>query len=370
MNKIEILSCLRHPNLVSLYGCTSGHCHELLLVYEYIPNGTIADHLHSNHAKPSSLSWTTRMSIAFKTASALAYLHASNVIHRNVKTNNILLNNSFCVKLTNFGLSRLFPNDVSTAPQGTLGYMDPQYHGCYQLTDKSDVYSFGVVLIYLTSSKPAVDITRHRHKINLSNMAINKIQNQELHELVDPCLGFNSDYKVTEMIKVVAELAFQCLQNESDMRPLMKEVLEVSKEISSVGYDRKVANEMDIPADDVVLLKSDPPTLSPNSLRQNWRQTARTRKRKERRWSQSAIAHHGVGVILLELLTRKPAMRQGTELAKWVLSNLVKQDKLDSILDFSVSRTSLAVRNQMLAVLKVARACVSISPQAQEGDMA
>ncbi|THG21496.1 hypothetical protein TEA_024300 [Camellia sinensis var. sinensis] len=273
MNEIEILTRLRHPNLVSLYGCSSRHCRELLLVYEYIPNGTVADHLHGDRAKPGSLSWTTRMSIAFETASSLAYLHASDVIHRDVKTNNILLDNSFCVKVADFGLSRLFPTDVthvSTAPQGTPGYVDPEYHECYQLTDKSDVYSFGVVLIELISSKPAVDITRHRHEINLSNMAINKIQNQELHELVDPCLGFNSDYKVTEMIKVIAELAIQCLKNESDMRPSMKEVLEVLKEISSVGYDRKVADEMDIPTDDVVLLKSDPPTLSPNSWRQNW----------------------------------------------------------------------------------------------------
>ncbi|GMQ11387.1 hypothetical protein CsSME_00054041 [Camellia sinensis var. sinensis] len=211
MNQIEILARLCYPNLVSLYGCTSRHCHEFLLVYEYISNGPVADHLHGNHAKLDPLSWTTRMSTAFETASSLAYLHASDVIHRNVKTNNILLDNSFCIKVADFGLSRLFPTDVShvsMAPQGTLGYVDPEYHECYQLTDKSDVYSFGVVLIELISSKPAVDITRHRHKINLSNMAINKIQNHEIHELVDPCLGFKSDYKVTEMIKVVAELTF------------------------------------------------------------------------------------------------------------------------------------------------------------------
>ncbi|KAL7160905.1 hypothetical protein ACSBR2_041530 [Camellia fascicularis] len=248
MNEIEILACLRHLNLVSLYGCTSRHCHEFLLVYEYIPNGTVADHLHGDRVKPSSLSWTTRMSITFETASTLAYLHAFDVIHRDVKTNHILPDNNFCIKVTDFGLSRLFLIDVthvSTAPQGTPGYVDPEYHECYQLTDKSDVYSFWVVLIELTSSKPAVDITRHHHEFNLSNIAINKIQNHELHELVDPCLGFNSNYK-------------------------MKEVLKVLKEIYSVGCDRKVADEMDIPADDVVLLKSDPPTLSPNSLWQNW----------------------------------------------------------------------------------------------------
>ncbi|KAL7223300.1 hypothetical protein ACSBR1_024873 [Camellia fascicularis] len=267
MNEVEILTRLRHQNLVSLYGCTTHHCRELLLVYEYIPNGTVADHLHGERGKPGSLCWTTRMSIAIETASALAYLHASDVIHRDVKTNNILLDNNFCVKVADFGLSRLFPNDVthvSTAPQGTPGYVDPQYHECYQLTDKSDVYSFGVVLVELISSKPAVDISRHRHEINLSTMAINKIQNHALHELVDPCLGFDSDYEVRKMITKVAELAFQCLQNASDSRPSMENVLEVLKGIQSEDCAMKNAEVVDIREDDVVLLTSKSLTLSPS----------------------------------------------------------------------------------------------------------
>ncbi|GAV84545.1 Pkinase domain-containing protein/WAK_assoc domain-containing protein [Cephalotus follicularis] len=268
-NEVEILTRLRHPNLVLLYGCTSRTSRELLLVYEYISNGTVADHLHGELSKPGSLSWPIRMKIAVETASALAYLHASDIIHRDVKTNNILLDKHFCVKVADFGLSRLYPTHVthvSTAPQGTPGYVDPEYHQCYQLTDRSDVFSFGVVLIELISSKPAVDITRHRHEINLSTMAINKIQNRALFELVDQTLGFESDYKVRRMITAVAELAFRCLQNEKEMRPSMEQVSEVLKGIESEENNIGKAEEIDIPSDDSSLLKSGQLTLSPDSV--------------------------------------------------------------------------------------------------------
>ncbi|KAE8077275.1 hypothetical protein FH972_015850 [Carpinus fangiana] len=152
MNEVEILTHLRHKNLVSLYSCTSHRSCQLLLVYEYIPKGTVVDHIHGERATLGSLTWPTRMNIAIETAAALVYLHASEIIHHDVKTNNILLDNNFCIKVADFGLSRLFPNDVShvsTAPQGTPGYVDLEYHQCYQLTTKSDVYSFGIVLIEL-----------------------------------------------------------------------------------------------------------------------------------------------------------------------------------------------------------------------------
>ncbi|XP_010264788.1 PREDICTED: LEAF RUST 10 DISEASE-RESISTANCE LOCUS RECEPTOR-LIKE PROTEIN KINASE-like 1.2 [Nelumbo nucifera] len=270
MNEVEILTRLRHQNLVTLYGCTSRRSRELILVYEYIPNGTVADHLHGDRAKAGGLPWSIRMSISIETASALSYLHASDIIHRDVKTNNILLDNNFGVKVADFGLSRLFPTDVthvSTAPQGTPGYVDPEYHQCYQLTDKSDVYSFGVVLIELISSKPAVDITRHRHEINLANMAINRIQNRTLHELIDPCLNFESDHRVRRMATAVAELAFRCLQFEREMRPTMDEVLEVLNGIQS-EEDGMVAKteEADIPSDDVGLLKKGLSPPSPDSV--------------------------------------------------------------------------------------------------------
>ena len=137
MNEVEILTKIRHQNLVALYGCTSQRSQELILVYEYVSNGTVADHLHGNRSKSCLLTWPVRLSIAIESAEALAYLHVSDVIHRDVKTNNILVDENFQVKVADFGLSRLFPTDVthvSTAPQGTPGYVDPEYFQCYQLT--------------------------------------------------------------------------------------------------------------------------------------------------------------------------------------------------------------------------------------------
>ncbi|KAK8969791.1 putative serine/threonine-protein kinase [Platanthera guangdongensis] len=241
-NEIVILSRLRHQNLVSLYGCTSPRSRELILVYEFVSNGTVADHLHGERSQEGLLTWQLRLSIAVETATALAYLHAVDppIIHRDVKTGNILLDAEFHVKIADFGLSRLFPPDgaayISTAPQGTPGYLDPEYHQSYQLTDKSDVYSFGVVLAELITSKPAVDLGRNRLEINLSTMALNRIQNGNLDELMDRKLGFDSDRETNRMMRLVGELAFQCLQVDREMRPPIKEVLEVLKGIKNRSF--------------------------------------------------------------------------------------------------------------------------------------
>ncbi|XP_021763594.1 LEAF RUST 10 DISEASE-RESISTANCE LOCUS RECEPTOR-LIKE PROTEIN KINASE-like 1.3 isoform X4 [Chenopodium quinoa] len=269
MNEIHILARLRHKNLVALYGCTSRRSRELLLVYEYVSNGTVADHLHGKLAQSNVLSWSTRLSIAVETAEALSFLHENDVIHRDVKTTNILLEDSFKVKVADFGLSRLFPDNVthvSTAPQGTPGYVDPEYYQCYQLSEKSDVYSFGVVLAELISSKVAVDITRHRHDINLANMAVDRIQKHAFNELVDPKLWCEKDHLAQKMVKLVAEVAFQCLQQEKEARPSMKEVLESLKGIQKELENSQKQVVVDIHEnDDVGLLKNVPPPVSPET---------------------------------------------------------------------------------------------------------
>ncbi|GAB2228566.1 hypothetical protein Droror1_Dr00022686 [Drosera rotundifolia] len=285
-NEVEILTLLRHPNLVTLYGCTSPQSHELILVYEHITNGTVADHLHGDRAITRSLTWPVRMSIAIETASALSYLHASDIIHRDVKTDNILLDNHFSVKVADFGLSRTFPlysTHVSTAPQGTPGYLDPEYHQCYQLTDKSDVYSFGVVLIELISSLPAVDMRRHKNEINLSEYAMSRIHQGAFDELIDPDLGFESNDKVKAMAISVAGLAFQCLQHNKEFRPSMAEVLEALMRIESpTTIEPKIAHVNDGASesakhplttsekDDANLIKNDQPPTTPNCVIQQW----------------------------------------------------------------------------------------------------
>ncbi|KAE8788709.1 putative serine/threonine-protein kinase [Hordeum vulgare] len=276
-NEVDILSRLRHPNLVALYGCTSS-CRDLLLVYEFVPNGTLADHLHHGNAgggDPLMLSWPTRLGIAVETAAALAYLHAHQVLHRDVKTTNILLDGGLHVKVADFGLSRLFPADgatqhVSTAPQGTPGYVDPAYQHRYQLTDKSDVYSFGVVLMELVSSRPAVDMARPGTDVNLGSMAVRMIQCCEIDRLVDPRLGYgsSSSSETKGTIDLVAEVAFRCLQPEQDVRPSIGEVLDVLRQAHQSVTAEKGASAATTDDGAVLLKKSR--DGSPDSVMNQW----------------------------------------------------------------------------------------------------
>ncbi|XP_059072864.1 LEAF RUST 10 DISEASE-RESISTANCE LOCUS RECEPTOR-LIKE PROTEIN KINASE-like 1.2 [Cryptomeria japonica] len=265
MNEVQILSSLCHPNLVRLYGCTTPQSPMLLLVYEFVPNGTLSDHLHGCRRTPGGLPWVTRLDIAIETAQALAYLHniCPPILHRDVKSDNILLDEHFRAKVADFGLSRLVPVNVShvtTAPQGTPGYVDPDYHECFQLTEKSDVYSFGVVLVEIISAKVAVDIMRNRNEISLANMATDKIKRGVLDELVDPELKIERNQEVKVTVAAVAELTFECLAIERDFRPTMKEVVARLTEIKEMLQESSESSNS----------VSSTPTSSLTSLQENW----------------------------------------------------------------------------------------------------
>ncbi|CAK8534107.1 unnamed protein product [Lathyrus sativus] len=261
LNEIEILARVVHPNLVLLYGCTSLISREAMVVYEYVSNGSLYNHLHGDKETSKKLPWNIRMRIAVETADALKYLHASNIVHRDIKSSNILLNAECHVKVADFGLSRIFPIDKSrvlTTPQGTLGCVDPEYKKTQELTYKSDVFSFGVVLIELITCLRAYDdISRKDGDVFLYKMAMKKIQNQTLTDIVDNTLDFNSDSKENQMIKGVAELAFLCLQVSSDMRPTMEDVLENLLNIQGVNEIQPEAGISSNPDDEIKLLNSD-----------------------------------------------------------------------------------------------------------------
>lgn len=239
LNEIKLLSSVSHPNLVHLLGC----CIEggvQILVYEFMPNGTLSQHLQRERG--SGLPWTIRLTIAAETANAIAHLHSSinpPIYHRDIKSTNILLDYNFKSKVADFGLSRLGmveSSHISTAPQGTPGYLDPQYHQSFHLSDKSDVYSFGVVLVEMITALKAVDFTREENEVNLAALAVDKIGKGSLDEIIDPFLEPHRDAWTLSSIHKVAELAFQCLAFDRDMRPSMMEVAAELEHIRLSGW--------------------------------------------------------------------------------------------------------------------------------------
>ncbi|XP_076931423.1 wall-associated receptor kinase-like 14 [Bidens hawaiensis] len=227
MNEIKLLSSVSHPNLVRLLGCSVDK-DEQILVYEFMPNGTLSQHLQRERG--NGLPWPVRLTIATETAQAIAYLHSNldpPIYHRDVKSSNILLDYSFKTKVADFGLSRLGimeSSHISTAPQGTPGYLDPEYHQNFHLSDRSDVYSFGVVLVEIITTYKALDFSRRQNEVNLAALAVDRIKRGCLEEIIDPTLEHNKDMWTFSSIHKVAELAFRCLAFHSEMRPSMAEV--------------------------------------------------------------------------------------------------------------------------------------------------
>nr|GEU49528.1 wall-associated receptor kinase-like 14 [Tanacetum cinerariifolium] len=240
MNEIKLISTVNHPNLVRLLGCCIEKG-EQILVYEFMPNGTLSQHLQKERGK--GLPWTVRLTIATETAQAIAHLHSAMnppIYHRDIKSSNILLDYNYKSKVADFGLSRLGMLDdshISTAPQGTPGYVDPQYHQNFHLSDKSDVYSFGVVLVEIITALKVVDFSRHHSEINLAALAIDKIGKGCVDDIIDPFLEPNRDAWTLSSIHKVAELAFRCLAFHRDMRPSMTEVADELEQIRISGWN-------------------------------------------------------------------------------------------------------------------------------------
>ncbi|KAK3140243.1 hypothetical protein QOZ80_5AG0398050 [Eleusine coracana subsp. coracana] len=227
VNEIIILSQINHRNIVRLLGC----CLEVdvpMLVYEFISNGTLFELLHDTDQQ-SPISLGLRLNIATQSAEALAYIHSSTsrtILHGDVKSLNILLDNEYNAKVSDFGASALKSmdkNDFIMLIQGTLGYLDPESFVSHHLTDKSDVYSFGVVLLELMTRKKAIYIDTSNEKKALSHTFILLFHQNKILDLLDSEIAADENVLVLEKL---AELVMHCLNPKGDERPTMKEVAE------------------------------------------------------------------------------------------------------------------------------------------------
>ncbi|XP_073354273.1 receptor-like protein kinase FERONIA [Aegilops tauschii subsp. strangulata] len=226
--KIEALSKLQHPHLVSLIGfCLFKK--EMILVWEYMEHGTLREHLYNNSGKPVlSCSWRHRLHMCIGAARGLHYLHTGGIIHRNVKTTTILIDKNWVAKVSDFGfpksaLTRASQMHLSTSHvNGSYGYTDPEYFCREQLTDKSDVYSFGVVLFEVLMARTALNPALPSDQVSLANYALACQRNGTLPDAVDPVI---KDEITPECLEKFAETAVKCLADQGMERPTMGGVL-------------------------------------------------------------------------------------------------------------------------------------------------
>ncbi|GLT46738.1 hypothetical protein SLA2020_204720 [Shorea laevis] len=240
INEVVILTQINHRNIVKLLGC----CLEIevpLLVYEFIPNGTLFQYIHDEN-EDFPLSWERRLAIASEVASALSYLHSAASIpiyHRDIKSSNILLDEKYRAKVSDFGTSRSIAVDqthLTTNVQGTFGYVDPEYYQSCHFTEKSDVYSFGVVLVELLTGEKPVSLERVEGRRNLAPHFKLSMEENNLFNILDAQVKDSSAHE--EIIKV-AKLAYRCLSLSGERRPRM---IEIAMELEQIHFLQNNSN--------------------------------------------------------------------------------------------------------------------------------
>ncbi|KAL7604443.1 hypothetical protein Lser_V15G20052 [Lactuca serriola] len=223
VTEIMVLSKIRHKHLLSLIGyCDENN--EMILVYEFMEKGTLQDHLYGSDLP--RLLWEQRIEICISAAGGLNYLHTSSeggIIHRDVKSTNILLNEHYEAKVADFGISQLDNVDEGkmTDVKGSFGYLDPEYVRCMKLTHKSDVYSFGVVLLEVLCARLALDNGLPAKEMNLADWAIKQIKNGNLEKIIDPFLAGKINQN---SLRKFVEITERCLEETGDKRPSMDDV--------------------------------------------------------------------------------------------------------------------------------------------------